>query len=117
MACLTERNKIVRTIAAGLATFKVMDVQDLILAFAVAVLALMIVTEQYVFTYVPEAELFALLVLFAANLRILEQLRIKLRHFHDDVSHGKNGTHHVNNAEMAVCLLPDGWRKPTVFLG
>ena len=82
-----------------------------------AMLALVIVTEQDIFPRVPEAKLFALLVLFTANLRILEQLRIELRHFHDDVSHGKNGTHHVNNAEMAVCFLPDGWREPAFFPG
>lgn len=113
----TKRDEIVRTIATGLTRFEMMDVQDIVFAFAMAMLTLVVVTEQDIFPSVPKAELFALLVLFTANLRILEQLRIELRHFHDDVSHGKNGTHHVNNAEMAFCLLPDGWREPAFFPG
>lgn len=113
----TKRDKIVRTVATGLTRFEMMDVQDIVFAFAMAMLALVIVTEQDIFPSVPKAELFALLVLFTANLRILEQLCIELRNFHDDVSHGKNGTHHVNNAELAFCLLPDGWREPAFFPG
>ena len=41
------------------------------------------VSEKNILADVPEAELFALLVLFPCNVRILQQLHVEGRRFHD----------------------------------
>lgn len=82
-----------------------------------AMLALVIVAEQDIFPRVPEAELFALLILFTDNLRILEQLRIELRHFHNNLPDGEDGAYKVNGSYVRIDLLSDRRCKPSVFLG
>lgn len=112
-----QRNEIVRAVTAGLAAFKVMDVQDLILAFAMAVLALVVIAEQDVFAYVPETELWSLLVLLPGYAGVFKQLRVELCHFHDDGLNGKDAADRLHYAEMGFDFLSDGRRQPAFFLG
>ena len=110
VTCFAQRDEIVGAIASGLAAFKVMDVQDFIFAFSMAVLALVVIAEQNVFAYVPEAELWSLLVLLPRDAGVLQELRIELCHFHDDGFDGKDGTDRLHNVEMGFDLLSDGRR-------
>ena len=81
VACFAERNEIVWAVAAGLPGLKMMNVQDSVLALAVAVLTLVIVAEQDIFSYVPEAELWSVLVVGSGEARVPEPLRIELPDF------------------------------------
>ena len=78
VARLTERDEIAGAVAAGLAAFDMVDVQDFVFALAVATLALVPVSEQYVFSYVPEAELRSVLVVGPGEAGFPEPLRIEL---------------------------------------
>ena len=75
--------KVVRRIAAGLPRLYVVYVENGIARLSLAALTSMAVTEQHVLPYVPEAELFAFLIVRtlwnrSAMLCGLEQLCIKL---------------------------------------
>ena len=83
VASLTQRDEVVRGIPAGLPGLDVMDVQDLVFGFPVTVLASVSVTEQNVFSGVPEAKLFTFLILCSGDVRIFEQLRVELCNFDD----------------------------------
>ena len=56
VAGLAERNQVVGRIAAGLAAFEVVHVEDLVLRITVTVLANVTVSKENVFTHVPEPQ-------------------------------------------------------------
>ena len=89
MAGLTERDQVIRGIAACLAAFDMVHIEDLVLRPPFATLADMAVTEQNIFTHVPEPELFPLLVLCALYFRILDLLDIERRNLHNDFRYGQ----------------------------
>ena len=90
MARLAKRDQVVRRVPTRFTAFEVVDVENRIFGFAVAVAAFMAVAEKDVFSDVPEAEPVALLVLRAFNVRVLDLLDVEGRRFHDDLRHRKN---------------------------
>ncbi len=64
------------------------------------------------FPYVPETQLFALLVFHSGNIRILQFLRVKRGYLHNRLCHRKNGMHESNPFQMTVQLVPDGRSHP-----
>ena len=89
MTGLTQCYEVVRCITPGLTGFDVMDIENLVLRFSVAVLTGVIVAEQYIFTHVPEPHLFTLLVLLTLYVGVFEQLCIELRNLDDGFCHRK----------------------------
>ena len=85
MARLTKRNQVAGRISAGTSAFQVMNIEHRIFRPAVAMLTNVSVSEKNILADVPEAELFALLVLFPRNVRILQQLSVERRRFHGDL--------------------------------
>ena len=71
MARLTKRNQVAGRISAGTTAFQVMNIEHRIFRPAVTMLTNVSVSEKNILADVPEAELFALLVLFPRNVRIL----------------------------------------------
>ena len=90
VAGIAQRDEIVRGVTAGFSAFEVMDVQNRILGFAVAMTALVPVTKKDILANVPEAELIALLVLSAFNGLIPDLLDVKGGSLHLDLRYGKN---------------------------
>ena len=68
-------------------------VKDFVPGFSVTVLTGMSVTEQYILTYVPESQLFSLLVSCSLYVGILEQLGVELCHFDDCFRNRKDAVH------------------------
>ena len=85
MARLTKRNQVAGRISAGTSAFQVMNIEHRIFRPAVTMLTNVSVSEKNILADVPEAELFALLVLFPRNVRILQQLSVERRRFHGDL--------------------------------
>ena len=71
VADLAERDQIVGGIAADLTAFEVVHVEDLVLRMTVTVLAKVTVSKDNVFKHVPKAELIALLIVRALDIRCL----------------------------------------------
>ena len=85
MARLTKRNQVAGRTAARASAFQVMNIEHRVFRSAVTMLTNVLVSEKNILADVPEAELFALLVLFPRNVRILQQLRVERRRFHRDL--------------------------------
>ena len=77
MARLTKRNQVAGRISAGTSAFQVMNIEHRVFRPAVTMLTNVPVSEKNILADVPEAELFALLVLFPCNVRILQQLQCR----------------------------------------
>ena len=77
VADLAERDQIVGGIAADLTAFEVVHVEDLVLRMTVTVLANVTVSKENVFTHVPKAELIALLIVRALDIRMLDLLNVE----------------------------------------
>ena len=115
VARLAERDQIVGSVASRAPALNVMDVENLVLGLSVAVLALVSVSEKDVFTNVPEAELFALLVLDTLNVGILQTLHVKGRRFHDDLRHRQDAQDRLNARDMCADAVLHGRRKPSLI--
>ena len=89
MTRLTERDEVVRGITAGFSAFEMMDIQNRILGFPMAMTTLVAVTAENILSDVPEAELITLLVIRAFNVRVLDLLDVEGRGFHNDLCHRK----------------------------
>ena len=87
MTGLTQCDKIVRGVPAGLTGLNMMYIENLVLRFSMAVLTCVTVTEKNVFSGVPEPHLFALLVLLTLYVGVFEQLCIELCHLDDCLGH------------------------------
>ena len=85
MARLTKRNQVVGRISTGTSAFQVMNIEHRIFRPAVTMLTNVSVSEKNILSNIPEAELFALLILFSCNVWILQQLRVEGRRFHGDL--------------------------------
>lgn len=83
MTGLTQCDKVVRGVPAGLTGLNMMYIENLVLRFPVAVLTSVTVAEKNIFSCIPEPHLFSLLILFALYVGIFEQLRIELSHLDD----------------------------------
>lgn len=66
-----------------------MDIQNRILGFPMAMTTLVAVTAENILSDVPEAELITLLVIRAFNVRVLDLLDVEGRGFHNDLCHRK----------------------------
>src|SRR6266446_919599 len=80
MTRLTKRDEVVRAISARLARFDMMRIQNAVFRFSLAPLTGMVISEEHIFTHIPEAKLRSLLILDAINVRILNLLKIELRY-------------------------------------
>ena len=96
MARLAKRNQIIRSVTTCFTAFEVVDVKNRILGLAVAVTALMAVTEEDVFTDVPKTELIAQLIARPFNVRVLDLLDVETGRFHNDLRHRKKSSYSVN---------------------
>ena len=115
MACFAERDQIVGSVAPRASALDVMYVENFVLGLTVAVLALVSVPEEDVFADVPEAELFALLVLDTLNVGILQTLHVKGRRFHDDLRHRQDAQDRLNARDMCADAVLHGRRKPPLI--
>ena len=87
VACLAQRDEVVRRVASRLTGLDVVDVEHLVLAPAVAVLARVPVPRKDVLADVPEAHLLALLVLGTFNAWIVYPLRVEVAHLNMRLRH------------------------------
>ena len=78
------------------------------------VLTGVIVAEQYVFAHVPEPHLFALLVLLALYVGVLEQLCIELRDLDDGLCHRQERMDLAHERQVRLDRLFDGRGEPAV---
>lgn len=114
VAGLAQRDEVVRAVAACLAGLEVMDIEDAVLGLAMAAPALVSVAEQYVFAYVPEAELLAVLVVGARKAGVLDPLHVELRDLDGDGCHRKEMRHVGDGPDVRTDFLFDGRGKPSL---
>ena len=72
------------------------------------------VTEKDVFTHIPEAELWTLLVLDTFNVRVLDPLEIELRYLNRGLANGQEFVYQANDFEVSVNLVLNGRCKPSL---
>ena len=116
VAGLAERDQIVGGVAAGLAAFEVMDIEDLVFRAASTVLTHMTVSEENVLTHVPKAELIALLIVRALDIRILDLLDVKGRRFNHDLGDGQQSADRINARHVRLNAVFHGRCKPPFVL-
>src|SRR6266566_5130712 len=78
MACLTQRNQIIRTITTCLARLDMMHIEDRIFGFAITPLADVPISCKYILAHIPEVQLRPLLVPLSFYARVAYLLDIKL---------------------------------------
>ena len=96
MTPLTKRDEVVGAISARLAGFDMMHIQNAVFRFALAPLTGMVITEEHIFTHIPEAQLRSLLILDAMYVRILELLKIELRYLNGSSANGQELVYQTN---------------------
>ena len=116
VAGLAERDQIVGSIAAGLATFNVMHIEDLVFRAATTVLTHMAVSEENVLAHVPKAELIALLIVRALNIRILDLLDVEGRCLDHELGDGQQSADRINARHVRLNAVFHGRRKPPCVL-
>ena len=102
MARLTKRNQVAGRISAGTSAFQVMNIEHRVFRSAVTMMTNVSVSEKNILADVPEAELFALLVLFPCNVRILQQLHVEGRRFHGDLRDGQQSKNRFYARQVRV---------------
>ena len=102
MARLTKRNQVAGRIAAGTSAFQVMNIEHRVFRSAVTILTNVSVSEKNILADIPEAELFALLVLFLCNVWILQQLHVEGRRFHGDLRDGQQSKNRFYARQVRV---------------
>ena len=90
---------------AGFSAFEMMDIQNRILGFPMAMTTLAAVTAENILSDVTEAELITLLVIRALNVRVLDILDVEGRGFHNDLCHRKAFPSIVHAGQMGVDLV------------
>ena len=105
MTRLTQGDEVGRRISTRLARLNMMHIQNLVPRFALAPLTDMIITEEHIFSRIPEAQLWPLLVLDTFNLRVLELLEIKLCHLNRGPADFQQRMCQANNLQMSVNLV------------
>ena len=111
-----QSDQIVRSIAARLPTFDMVNVENRIARLAMAMLALVTVSKQYIFAHITKIILLAPLILDAADVGIFDLLNVKRRGLDDNFDDRKNFTDVVNDLKMSVDLVFDGGHEPTFGL-
>ena len=117
MARLTKRNQVAGRISAGTSAFQVMNIEHRIFRPAVAMLTNVSVSEKNILADVPEAELFALLVLFPCNVGILQQLHVERRRFHGDLCDRQQSKNRFYARQVRVDSVFNRRSKPAFALG
>ena len=115
MARLTERNQVIRGVPTRFTAFEVVDVKNRILGLAVAMAALVVITEEDVFADVPKAELIALLVLRAFNAGFLYLLDVETGCFDDDFRHRKKFPDSSDAGQVGVDFVLNARSQPTLI--
>ena len=90
LARFAECHQAVRSVPARFPRFDVVDVEDLVTRPPLAMLACMLVAIKDVFSHIPEARLFAVLVFCPTDVWIFQFLNIKLTVFHDNIGNRQN---------------------------
>ena len=116
VARLAERDQIVGGVAASLATFNVMDIEDLVFRTAATVLTRMTVSEENVLAHVPKAELIALLIVRALDIRILDLLNVEGRRLDHDLGDGQQSADRINARHVRLNAVFRGRCKPSLVL-
>ena len=114
VAGLAERNQVVGRIAAGLAAFEVVYVEDLVLRMTVTVLANVTVSKENVFTHVPKAELIALLIVRALDIRMLDLLNVEGRRLDHDLGDRQQSADRINARQVRLNAVFNGRGKPSI---
>ncbi len=78
MACLTQRNQVIRTITTCLARLDMMNIEDRIFRLAMTPLAYVPISCKYILAHIPEVELRPLLVPLSFYARVAYLLDIEL---------------------------------------
>ena len=90
MAVAAERYEVFWAVRAAIrATDDMMDLKDLALRFPAAYPACVSISIEYVFSGIPEAELFSFLIFFASDFRILYLLDVECGCFDCDMGYRK----------------------------
>ena len=89
VARFTERYQIVGSITACFSTLDMMNIQNLVFAFAFTALTGMPISEQNILSNIPETQLIAVLVAYSFNIRILDFLNIEASNFNRDFCDGE----------------------------
>ena len=113
---LAERDQIVGCITARLTTFKMVNIEDLVLRSTATVLANMTVSPKNILTHVPKAKLITLLIAFAFNTRILNLLNVKGSGLNHNLIHRQELTNRIYALYMRLNTILYAWRKPTFVL-
>ena len=114
VAGLAERDQIVGGVAAGLAAFEVMDIEDLVFRAASTVLTHMTVSEENVLTHVPKAELIALLIVRALDIRMLDLLNVEGRRLDHDLGDRQQSADRINARHVRLNAVFNGRCKPAL---
>ena len=117
MARLTKRNQVAGRISAGTSAFQVMNIEYRIFQSAVTMLTNVPISEKNTLADVPEAELFALLVLFSRNVGILQQLHVEGRRFHGDLCDRQQSKNRFYARQVRVDSVFNRRSKPAFALG
>jgi len=117
MARLTKRNQVARRISAGTSAFQMMNIEHRVFRSAVTMLTNVAVSEKDILSDVPEGELFALLVLFPRNVRILRQLRVERRRLHGDLRDRQQSKNCFYARQVRVDSVFNRRCKPAFALG
>ena len=111
-----ECDQVVRCITARLATFKMVNIEDLVLGSTVTVLANMAISPKNILTHVPKAELITLLIAFSFNIRILNLLNVKGRCLNHNLGDRQKLANRINTRLMRLSAVLYAWRKPALAL-
>src|SRR5437660_11377454 len=74
------------------------------------------IAKQHILTHIPEAQLWALLVLDAFNLRVFDLLQIELCNLNRRSAHGEDSMDQPNGVQMRLDLVLYRRRKPALWL-
>ena len=116
VAGLAERDQIVGGVAAGLAAFEVMDIEDFVFRATATVLTHMAVSEENVLAHVPKPELIALLIVRALDVRILDLLNVEGRRLNHDLGDGQQSADRINARHVRLNAVFHGRCKPPPVL-
>lgn len=114
VAGFTERDQVIRCIPTCLAAFDMVHIENFVLRPPLAALADMPVAEEYIFTYIPEPELFPLLVLCALYFRILDLLDIERRYLHNDFRYWQYLMYPAYSRKVCINFILYRWCEQSV---
>ena len=117
VARLTKRNQVAGRISARASAFQMMNIEHRVFRSAVTMLTNVPVSKKNVLADVPEAELFALLVLFPCNVWILQQQHVEGRRFHGDLRDWKQSKNRFYARQVRVDSVFNRRSKPAFALG